>query len=82
MSNRDTFGGSLWKWIVASITTITTLIGGIFWLSNIEHDAHQALAIGLENRIQIEKIQKEQQDTREILLEVRTDLKWLRERLK
>ena len=82
MTNRESFGTGLWKWAIASITVISTLVGGIFWLSRVEFTAEEALAISRENKIEIEKIRIEQKDTREILLEVRNDLKWLRERLK
>lgn len=82
MTRENSFGGGLWRWLVTGIGVISTLVGGIFWLSRVEYTAEEALAISRDNKTEIEKIRNETQQTREILLEVRNDLKWLRERLK
>jgi uncharacterized protein YpmS len=74
MTTKD-FDGQIWRWLVASVTALSILIGGVFWLAKVSNTADRALSISERNEIKIENLTSDLNDLKVLIVEIRGDVK-------
>lgn len=74
---EDKVGGSLWRLVISICGVAGTLISGIFWLSNVDHTAQEALARSRENAAKLQVLSEDVQSMKLALTEMRVDMRYL-----